>query len=164
MNHWQRIRMISFLLVICFLLSACGSASEGIVIVSGVATEDPENFAYGFSFEGEEVTSPGPTITVRKGETVTITFKNETSFENGNPAYGPHNFTIVADKDVNVSDMQPLWGAHVGGSGDPDIKYGESGSVTFIAEDGGSFFYLCNVYGHHAIGMWGRFIVEEIEE
>lgn len=156
--------MISFLLTICLILSACGSTSEGIVIVSGIASEDPENFLNGFSFEGEDATSPGPTITVRKGETVTITFKNEGTFENGSPAYELHNFIIVADKDVNVSDMQPLWGAHVGGSGDPDIKYGESGSVTFIAEDAGSFFYLCNVHGHHVTGMWGRFIVEEVDE
>jgi len=158
MNLWQRVRTVCFLSFICLLLFACSSASEGIVIVSGVVSEEPGNFAYGFSFEGEEATSPGPTIRVRKGETVTITFKNESY------SYDQHNFIIVADKDVNVSDMQPLWGAHVGGSGDPNIKHGESGSVTFIAEDAGSFYYLCNVYGHHAIGMWGRFIVEEVEE
>ncbi len=161
MNLWQRLRRISLLSFVCLLLVACGSASEELVLVSGFASEDPANIVWGFAFEGGGASSPGPTIRVRKGETVTITFKNATFFMDGSPNYDRHNFVVVADKDANSSDMELMWGARVGGMEDEAIKAGESGSVTFIAEDAGSFFYVCTAYGHFAHGMWGLFIVEE---
>ncbi len=166
MNHWQRLRTISFLSFVCLLLIACSSLGQEreeeneLVIVSSYVGDRIDNIG-GFAFEGEVITSPGPTIRVRKGETVTITFENVHFWDDGTPFHEPHNFTIVADKDVGLPRMEPLWGAHVGGFDDPNLKPGERGSVTFTAEAAGSFFYVCAFSDHIAVGMWGRFVVEE---
>ena len=116
---------------------------------------------FGFGFEGEDITTPGPTIRVRKGETVTITFENAHFRVGGRPFGAPHNFTVLADKDGRVREREPLWGAHVGGFDDPNLESGESGSVTFTAEAAGSFYYVCTVSDHIADGMWGPFIVDK---
>ena len=72
-----------------------------------------------------------------------------------------HNFAVVVDKDIVWSEQVPLWGAHVGGFGDPNLFEGERSSVTFTAEDAGSFYYVCANLDHVDRGMWGQFIVEE---
>ncbi len=141
------------------------SAGEELVLVAGLPPGDTREVT-GFGVEGEDITSPGPTIRVRKGETVTITFENAHYYEDGRPFQSSHNFTVVEDKDVPVLQMEPLWGAHVGGSFqglgvDPNLKAGERGSVTFTAETAGEFYYVCAVSDHIVNGMWGRFIVEE---
>ena len=196
MNHWQKLRTISFLSFVCLLLFACSplgqeqedeavteleplasltveeepgtaaevptinlSAGEELVLVYGCC--DAVNDIAGYGVEGEEITSPGPTIRVRQGETVTITFENAHFRDDGTPFLEGHNFTVVADKDVPLYTMEPLWGAHVGGFGDPNLKVGERGSVTFTAETAGSFFYVCAFIDHIHKGMWGRFIVYE---
>ena len=134
------------------------SAGEELVLVAGfppgVTTKA------GFGVEGEDITSPGPTIRMRKGETVTITFENAHYLEGGSPFPEPHNFTVVEDKDVPVFEMEPLWSAHVGGFDDENLRAGERGSVTFTAETAGSFYYVCALSDHPGRGMWGRFIVE----
>ena len=135
------------------------SADEELVLVAGF-TDDPEDVLAGYAAEGEEITSPGPTIRVRKGETVTITFENAHYFD-GRPFLEPHNFTVVADKDVPVGDMVSLWGANVGGSGDANLKSGERGSVTFTPDTTGTFIYVCAFSDHIDQGMWGLFIVYE---
>jgi FtsP/CotA-like multicopper oxidase with cupredoxin domain len=135
------------------------SAGEELVLVAGMLT-DSSGWQAGFRVDGEEITSPGPTIRMRKGETVTITFENAHYLEDGRPFGAPHNFFIVADKDVHWMGMEPLWGAHVGGFGDPNLFEGEDGSVTFTAETSGSFFYVCAFLDHVEHGMWGQIIVE----
>ena len=151
-------------LALLLILAACGDGlSTGeveLVVVAGVILDSGVARGGGFAVEGEDITSPGPTITVRKGETVTITFENAHFRPGGRPFGEPHNFTVVADKDVRVGDMEPLWGAHVGGFDDPNLESGERGSVTFTAEAAGSFYYVCAV-SDHASEMWGRFIVDE---
>ena len=139
------------------------SAGEELVLIAAAFGDDyGVSWLAGFAVGGEEITSPGPTIRVRKGETVTITFENAHYFEDGRPWQAPHNFMVVADKDVVGSRIEPLWGAYVGGFGDPYLKTAEHGSVTFTAEDAGSFFYVCAFLKHKDDhGMWGRFIVEE---
>jgi FtsP/CotA-like multicopper oxidase with cupredoxin domain len=52
-------------------------------------------------------------------------------------------------------EMEPLWGAHVGGFGEPNLKEGEGGSVTFTTDAAGSFFYVCALLDHIDRGMWG---------
>ncbi len=162
----MKLKLFLVIFSLSIIVTACGSNTNEIVIVSGIASELPEDFAWGFRFEGEEATSPGPTITVHKGETVTITFKNEALFEDGRIDTNLHNFLIVADKDVNSSAMVPLWGATVGGNNNPDedLKTGEHGSVTFVPEEVGEFYYICNSHGHFTLGMWGRLIVLDSEE
>lgn len=162
----MKLKQFHIILFLSIIITACASSTNEIVLVSGIASEDPQNFVWGFGFEGEKATSPGPTITVRKGETVTITFKNEALYEDGRIDSNRHNFLIVADKDANSSAMVPLWGAEVGGNTnyDEDIKTGESASVTFVPDEVGEFYYICNSVGHFTFGMWGRLIVLEAEE
>jgi plastocyanin len=135
------------------------SDGEELVLIAGRLDVD-SGWQAGLGVEGEEITSPGPTITVNQGATVTITFENNHYLEDGRPFGVPHNIFIVSDKDVSFISMEPLWGAHVGGFGDPNLSEGERGSVTFTAEDVGSFFYVCANLDHVERGMWGHFIVE----
>lgn len=137
------------------------SAGEELVLFGAGRFTSASSWQVGFAVESEEATSPGPTIRVRKGETVTITFENAHYLEDGRPFGAQHNLFVVADKDVSWIEMEPLWGGHVGGFGDPNLKEGERGSVTFTADAAGSFFYVCAVLDHVERGMWGRFIVEE---
>jgi len=115
----------------------------------------------GFAVEGDEPTSPGPTIRVRKGATVTLTLVNDTYLPDGRPFGVPHNLAVVADKEVVWTEQVPLWGAHAGGFGDPNISEGERSSVTFVPEDAGTFYYICANVDHVHRGMWGQFTVEE---
>lgn len=129
-------------------------------LVAGFFGHSSNNLG-GFAVAGEEITSPGPTLRVRKGETVTITFENAHVWEDGKPFGEPHNLVVVADKDARRLDLKPLWGAKVGGFGEDYLPTGERGSVTFTAETAGEFHYVCSVGDHIAHGMWGRFVVEE---
>ncbi len=162
----MKVKLFLIVFSISIIITACGPSTNEIVLVSGIASEDPQNFLWGFAFEGEEATSPGPTITVYKGETVTITLKNEAHYEDGRIDSNRHNILIVADKDINSSAMVPLWGAVVGGNTnyDEDIKTGESASVTFVPDEVGEFYYICNSVGHFTFGMWGRLVVLERED
>lgn len=99
----------------------------------------------GYAVEGEEVTSPGPTLRLQAGKEVTITVENGDRFG--------HDFNIVAEK---RSDAEPLWGAAT-----PIFQAGKSKRVTFTPDKAGEFFYVCSVPGHISIqGMWGRLVVE----
>jgi FtsP/CotA-like multicopper oxidase with cupredoxin domain len=189
MNHWQRTGTIGILSFVCVLLFACSpppteeppatqasptepqatvepqeinlSAGEELALVGGLSSGGSDN-ELGYAVEGEEITAPGPTIKVHKGDTVTIAFENAHYLPGGTPEpQVTHNFTVVADKDVPFAKMEPLWDAHVGGSGDPNLAVGESGSVTFTAEEAGSYYYVCAILDHAERGMWGRFEVVE---
>lgn len=161
----MKLKHFLIIFALSIVATACGSGTNEIVLVSGIASEDPLNFEWGFGFEGEKATSPGPTLTIYKGETVTLTFINEALYEDGRIDTNRHNFLVVADKDANASAMAPLWGAQVGGNTnyDEDIKTGESASITFTPEEVGEFYYICNSHGHFTHGMWGRLIVLEPE-
>lgn len=74
------------------------------------------------------------TITVKKGQPVTITFVNDGGF---------HDFVIDA---FNVkSDV---------------IGSGKTTTITFTPDKTGSFEYYCGVSNHRAMGMKGTLIVE----
>ena len=136
------------------------SAGEELVLVAGFLGGSQFR-GVGYAAEGEEISVPGPTIRVRKGETITIRFENTNYFEDGTPFPEAHNFSVVADKDIPAFEMEPLWGANVGGFGDPYLKPGERGSVTFTADTAGIFFYVCSLSEHISNGMSGLFIVYE---
>ncbi|MCH7567751.1 MAG: multicopper oxidase domain-containing protein [Nitrospirae bacterium] len=108
---------------------------------------------------GEDITSPGPTITVRVGEPVTITFKNVTDLLDLH-VLEPHDFVIVAAMDnpevLTKLRVDPLWGAET-----EWLPSGEQQTITFTPDTPGSYFYLCTNTDHADLGMWGSFIVEE---
>ncbi|MFQ5941670.1 MAG: plastocyanin/azurin family copper-binding protein [Nitrososphaerales archaeon] len=89
-----------------------------------------------------------PEIRVKAGDTVIINVAN-----NGKM---PHAFGVVSDPDelgsiVFDSKIQ---------SADNPILRGKSGTVEFMADKPGHYFYICTVPGHSAQGMMGDFIVE----
>ncbi len=146
---------VAGLLVLGILAIACGDNGDGngeataLVVLGGVVIpEEGPASEGGFAFEGEDVGSPGPTITVRAAEPVTITFKIADEI-----VPEPHDFVIVAEK---ARTADPLWGAKT-----EQLRFGEQQSITFTPDTPGSFFYICSVSGHLSRGMWGSFIVEE---
>jgi plastocyanin len=62
-----------------------------------------------------------------------------------------HNWAIVNAKS---STAAVLWGAVAS-----PINAGSSGQVTFKAGTAGSYFYICQVPGHVALGLWGTVTV-----
>jgi nitrite reductase (NO-forming) len=87
-----------------------------------------------FTVTGQNYSFTPSTITVKKGDTVKITFKNL----NGN-----HNF-IIDEFNVNSGI----------------IAGGEQKTINFVADKTGSFQYYCSVGSHRAMGMWGTLKVE----
>lgn len=73
------------------------------------------------------------TITVKKGDKVTIDFKNTQGF---------HNLTID-EYQVKTST----------------ISAGKDEKVSFVADKAGTFQYYCAVANHRAMGMWGTLTV-----
>jgi plastocyanin len=95
-------------------------------VVSGTVKE--------FVVEGKNFAFVPPSITVKKGDTVKITFKNTGGF---------HDWKIdefhAATKRING---------------------GEQDTVTFVADKAGTFEYYCSVGTHRQMGMKGNLIVE----
>ncbi len=104
---------------------------------------------YGFGLAGQNLTSPGPSIVVNQGDTVTINFTNV----GGNVSL-PHTFNIVDD-----SGALAFPNANIGTPDNP-INTGQSGNMTFTADKAGNFTYICLVPGHKQLGMWGTFVVQ----
>lgn len=77
------------------------------------------------------------TITVKKGDTVTITLTNSGKM--------PHDW--VVDEFTGAKTKQ--------------IKNGETDTITFVADTAGEFEYYCSVGQHRKQGMVGKLIVEE---
>ncbi len=100
--------------------------------------------AYGFGNTANSLTSnPGPTITLIAGQTYTMTLHNVGTMQ--------HNWAIA---DAKSSSANVLWGAVIS-----PINAGSSGQVTFTAGSAGSYFYICQVPGHVALGLWGTITV-----
>jgi plastocyanin len=143
----------------CFFAAGCGGGEPSrpmeLAVIGGETRGSGEQG--GYALEGGEIRSnPGPTIRVKVGEPVTMTFDNVHGRFYGESI--EHDFAIVADKD-DFTPLSPdaLWGAKT------EVIYPDDapGVVTFTPDDPGSYYYVCFVPGHVERGMWGRFIVEE---
>lgn len=159
-----RSRKVVAALVAIVLVSGLGGCSNSgeaddreLVLVAGQPSEGfgrrSVDDSVGFGFEGEEITAPGPTISVKAGEPVTITLKND-HYRNDIPFNQPHDFAVVADETDFVPE--PLWNSQT-----EEIVTGESTSVTFVPDTPGTYSFVCTVGGHRSAGMFGDFIVEE---
>ncbi len=103
---------------------------------------------FGFASEGQQISSPGPTLTVKTGDIVKVNFKN-----NGATA---HAFSVVTEK----SDKAPLVFKATIGTGPRPLEPGSQRSIVFSADKAGTYYYICPVPGHAQLGMWGEFKVE----
>lgn len=94
----------------------------------------PVSVAKEFTVEGSNFKFVPSAISVNKGDTVKITFKNVSGF---------HDFKIDA---FNVATKQ--------------IQGGSQEVVTFTADKTGTFEYYCSVGTHRAMGMKGTLMVK----
>jgi FtsP/CotA-like multicopper oxidase with cupredoxin domain len=97
----------------------------------------------GFGNTADNITSPGPTLSLKSGQTYTMTVHNVATDL-------AHSWEIVTTKAISSS---PLFGAGI--DINTYIQPGQSGSVTFTPNQTGSFYYVCTVPGHIQLGMWG---------
>ena len=88
-----------------------------------------------FVVEGKNFSFTPSTITVKKGDTVSITLKN---------MGGTHDLKI---DEYNVATKR--------------TENGQEETVTFVADKIGSFEYYCSVGTHRAMGMKGMLVIEE---
>lgn len=106
---------------------------ESSMEASPVASDSATNVK-AFTVTGSNFKFEPSTISVKKGDTVKITFTNSGGF---------HNFMLdefkVASKTI--------------GSGATD-------TVTFVADKTGSFEYYCGVGNHRQMGMKGTLVVQ----
>lgn len=87
-----------------------------------------------FTVDGANYKFTPSLITVNKGDTVRITFKN---------GGGTHNLTIP---DYNAQTKT--------------VNFGGSDTVEFVADKAGSFEYYCAVGNHRELGMRGTLTVK----
>jgi nitrite reductase (NO-forming) len=101
----------------------------------------------GYGLSANNITSPGPTLYVNYSEIVKVNLINV--------GIMPHAFEVT---NVAATNSTMLFNSAIGSATDP-ISPGGSGSVTFTANQNGTFYYMCPVPGHVEAGMWGEFIV-----
>lgn len=127
-----------------YFMNANKSASTPLSNEATVPTSAPESGATTspsavskteITVEGGEFKFTPSEITVKKGEKITLTFKNTGSF--------PHDF-VISDLNVATKRIQP----------------GETDTVEFTPEKTGEFKFICGVGNHEEQGMIGVLIVE----
>ena len=103
--------------------------------VANTSTEADKVAVKKFTVEGSNYKFMPNILSVKKGDNVTIVFKN---------VGGTHNFRI---DEFDVATKQ--------------IKGGAEETVQFVADEVGSFEYYCSVGTHRAMGMKGMLTVSE---
>jgi plastocyanin len=107
--------------------------------------------SYGFGNSASSITSnPGPTLTLTSGQSYTVILHNVSTQGQS------HNWAIL---DTKSSTGAIQWSANIGSASNP-VSPGSTGSVTFTAGNPGSYYYVCQVDGHVALGMWGNVVVQ----
>ena len=105
---------------------------------------------YGYGSSSSNIGSPGPSITLTSGQTVTVTLHNVGAMA--------HNWAITTDKTDGSTNLA-FSGAQIG-SGSSPVAAGGTQSVTFTVGAKGNYYYICQVDGHVSLGMWGTVTVQ----
>jgi plastocyanin len=117
------------------------TVSYNITIYAGVNSQG----TFGFGNNSNSIQSPGPSFTFKVGSNVTLTLVNTMPTVE-------HNWAMV---DAQSATANVVFGARVniipGG--------GPSETVTFSPTVAGNYYYICQVVGHFAAGMWGTITV-----
>jgi nitrite reductase (NO-forming) len=138
-------------------LVAVKEPTVGVVTPTGVTREFTLTFkesadlrTLGFNaVAGEE--GANPDIVVDVGDKVVIKAVNG--------GVMPHAFGVVSDPE-NPSSV--IFNARVKSADNPLLR-GEDGTVEFMPNKAGEYYYICTVPGHSALGMQGKFIVKAAE-
>ena len=101
--------------------------------------------SYGFGTTASTITSPGPTLNLKEGQSYTMTVTNSGTM--------PHAWEITRQQAAG----SVLFGAQIAPTS--FLSPGTSGSVTFTPNEAGTFYYICPVPGHVSLGMWGTVVV-----
>ncbi|HML01980.1 MAG TPA: plastocyanin/azurin family copper-binding protein [Candidatus Bathyarchaeia archaeon] len=105
--------------------------------------------AYGFGNTSSSITSPGPSLTFKVGDKVTVTLHVVGTMS--------HNWALVTQK-VSGSTSLAFPNAQIA-SGSSPVLGGDTGSTTFTVTQAGTYYYICQVDSHVALGMWGNVTV-----
>jgi plastocyanin len=125
------------------------SSPSGVTMTLSVYAGELSDSKYGFGNSSASITSPGPTFTIKVGTTVTVNFVNAGTMD--------HNWAVVTQNTSGNTNLA-FSKAQVASAGNP-VSSGGKGSATFVANKAGTYYYICQVDGHAALGMWGNFIV-----
>ena len=105
---------------------------------------------YSFGASASSISSPGPTMVLTHGQTVTVTLHNVGTMS--------HNWAITTDKTDGSTNLA-FSGAQIGSASSP-VAAGGTQSVTFTVGNTGSYYYICQVDGDVSLGMWGNVVVQ----
>ncbi|MFB3888012.1 MAG: plastocyanin/azurin family copper-binding protein [Candidatus Bathyarchaeia archaeon] len=122
--------------------------STGSTITVTLYGGEASGGGFGFGTTSTTITSPGPALTFKVGDKVTV------DFHNASPSV-PHNWAMV---DAKATTANVVFGAQIQSGSNP-LSPGGSGSVTFTVAQAGSYYYICQVPGHVGLGMWGTVTV-----
>lgn len=112
------------------------SVVDPLIDASTNTSIDASDNAVSFNVEGTNHAFSVKSMAVKKGQTVTINFAN---------GDGMHDWVLDTFE----------------GARTPVIKTGEKASITFVADEVGTFEYYCSVGNHRERGMVGTFVVTE---
>jgi uncharacterized cupredoxin-like copper-binding protein len=91
----------------------------------------------------DNLTSPGPTLNFTAGQTVNLTLVNVGKVG--------HGWALTDQPQTNAT---VLFNATIANATTP-LAPNASGSVNFTIGNAGTYYYICPVPGHVALGMWG---------
>ncbi|HEX2697399.1 MAG TPA: copper-containing nitrite reductase, partial [Anaerolineales bacterium] len=129
-------KFFSIFMLTALLITACGQASQSNEVSYSLTTGMRDGKMIFIGVGGEIDGVANPTLKAKVGDEVTITLSSGEGAE--------HNLSLP---DFNIDSQ------HV-------IGKGNSTTVTFTVDKGGSFAYFCNLPGHRQAGMEGKFNVE----
>jgi uncharacterized cupredoxin-like copper-binding protein len=109
---------------------------------------------YLFGLAPDNLTTPGPTLILKRGEPVKIILKNVGVLG--------HTFIVINSlESILPGRINPAFdNAKIGEEIKP-IKSGSEASTIFIPDKPGTYYYICSVPGHYQLGQWGKLIVVE---
>ncbi len=141
----KTLNLILALVLSAFLLTACGGGGDT------TSNEFSVTVVNEFGFDPD-------TITVKAGETVTVTFENSGTVE--------HNLNFLkpgAELDHLLEEIDEGAGEHIDEELLTDmhsIEPGHSETVTFVApSEAGEYNFICTTPGHAEAGSVGTFVV-----
>ena len=115
-------------------INPAGIVEEGTGVNDGPAGGEAVNVKE-FTVTGSNFSFAPKILNVNKGDTVKITFVNSVGFHD----------LVIDEFDVATKQLQA----------------GQSETITFVADQVGSFEYYCSVGTHRQMGMWGTLTVNE---